>query len=249
MEHFVIWIRQISAWLYVPIYQNRLFFIDFWSFVHLWSGLMLLAVFVALKFKRAFVWLIGILALYEIFEISLIYFALGFFYPETIKDQLTDILIGIVGGVIGYLYLSRRQNKTEEIEPVFNVEFLLVSVTIAFIWTGNFNSFVSYSASGNSFSVTGFFCSVIFIYQFLRLFAELMKKKAGNKKKIFLNGSMFFSLLIIAGSLYAPKDGDPVLTYGQYIELLAFLVLFLIMSLLLYYIVLSLFKRASGILR
>jgi len=97
--------------------------------------------------------------------------------------------------------------------------------------------------------VTGFFCSVIFIYQFLRLFAELMKKKAGNKKKIFLNGSMFFSLLIIAGSLYAPKDGDPVLTYGQYIELLAFLVLFLIMSLLLYYIVLSLFKRASGILR
>jgi len=94
---------------------------------------MLLAVFVALKFKRAFVWLIGILALYEIFEISLIYFALGFFYPETIKDQLTDILIGIVGGVIGYLYLSRRQNKTEEIEPVFNVEFLLVSVTIAFI--------------------------------------------------------------------------------------------------------------------
>lgn len=249
MENFVIWIRQISAWLYVPIYQNRLFFIDFWSFVHLWSGLMLLAVLVAIKSKRTFVWLVVFLALYEVFEISLIYFALGVFYPETIKDQFTDIFAGIAGGALGYFHLSRRQNGTEEIEQIINVEFLLVSLTMAFIWAGNFKSLVSFSASGNSFSVTGFFFTVILIYQFLRLFAELMKKKADNKMKILLDGSMFLFLLILTVSWYASKDGALVLSFGQFVELLTFLVLFLIMSMPLYFMVLSLFKKASEILQ
>ena len=40
-------------------------------------------------------------------EILILYLALGIFRPETIKDQFTDIFVGLMGATTSYLFILR----------------------------------------------------------------------------------------------------------------------------------------------
>ncbi|WP_337866143.1 hypothetical protein [Ignavibacterium sp.] len=129
-------IRTNTDWLYVVIYQNKLFFIDYWSFVHFFSGALLPVVLANLKIKRFYLISILILVFYEVLEISLIYLAFNLFRPETIKDQFTDIFIGTIGVFI----ISSVKNRIDlsEFRGKRNNYFyaLISSMIIAFIWVG-----------------------------------------------------------------------------------------------------------------
>jgi len=126
-----------TNWLYTKIYQNSLFFFDLWSIVHCWSGFVIFLILKSLKIKRALPALLTILFVYEIIEISFIYFAFNIFKPETIKDQFTDIIVGMLGGTIGFLLckLSNLANKVHTKNLIYFAMFL-ASVTYSWLWVG-----------------------------------------------------------------------------------------------------------------
>lgn len=129
-------IRTNTDWLYVVIHQNKFFFIDYWSFVHLFSGIFLPVLLTNLKIRKVYFISIMILLFYEVLEMSLIYLAFNLFKPETIKDQITDIFIGTAGVVI----ISSFKNKTflSEFRKELSYYFyaMISSLTVAFIWVG-----------------------------------------------------------------------------------------------------------------
>jgi len=126
-----------TDWLYTKIYQNSLFFFDLWSIVYCWSGFVLFVALKSLKVRKALPVLFTILFVYEIIEILFVYFAFNGFKPETIKDQFTDIIVGMLGGTIGFLIVrfSRLTNKAHLRNLNLFVIFL-ASLTYSWLWVG-----------------------------------------------------------------------------------------------------------------
>lgn len=129
------YIRVNTDWLYTVIYQNKFFFIDYWSIVHFFSGFFLPVILINLKIRKAYFISFLTLLLYEIIEISLIYFAFNIFKSETIKDQFTDVIIGLAGIYTVYLlkdfYLKTRRDNLSNYIIAFISSFI-----ISFIWVG-----------------------------------------------------------------------------------------------------------------
>lgn len=152
MIEFVEYILDESAWLYTRIYQNQLFFIDLWSFVHLWTGFVLYLLFRAAGVQKPMLLLVLLLILYEIVEVLFVYFAFMIFLPETIKDQFTDIILGISGGGLCCLMLA-LVNKYHDKYPVFMPAFMafLASSSFAFFWVG----FYHYKYNVDFYNTTG----------------------------------------------------------------------------------------------
>jgi hypothetical protein len=168
-----------SAWLYTKIYQNDLFFFDLWSFVHLWSGFMLYLLIRAARLKRPMTILISILILYEIAEILFVYIALMIFRPETIKDQFTDIFLGILGGTACYFFLKMvAKFHMKFYQPIIAFIIFVVSSSYAFIWVGfyhyRYNVEVYNTPGINLSSFTAWTIGGVFILYMFRL---LRKKK------------------------------------------------------------------------
>ncbi len=129
------YIRVNTDWLYTVIYQNKFFFIDYWSIVHFFSGFFLPVILSNLKFRNVYLKSFLILVLYEIIEISLIYLAFNIFKPETIKDQFTDIIIGLAG--VYLIYLIKNFYLMEESKDLSNyLTAFISSFIISFIWVG-----------------------------------------------------------------------------------------------------------------
>jgi hypothetical protein len=181
MEHFVLWIKQITAWLYVPLYQNQLFFIDFWSLVHVWSGFTVIVSMYALKFKRTFPWLIFFLFTYELIEVLMVYFALDIFYPETLKDQITDIVVGLLGGLWAYQFLKFRIRGIGWVPAKISLEHILTSLSCAFVWTGNFSCFFSSPGLTLPFDWTGYVFMVAGCHLFLQTY--IYWRNGGEERK------------------------------------------------------------------
>jgi uncharacterized membrane protein YeaQ/YmgE (transglycosylase-associated protein family) len=134
---FVTYINSETAWLYTKIYQNRLFFFDLWSLVHLWSGFMIYLLIRASRSKRPFLVLVSILVIYEIVEILAIYIALTVFRPETIKDQFTDIFLGIIGGVLCRIFLTTVRRHWERFQGLIHAFIIfVVGSSYDFFWVG-----------------------------------------------------------------------------------------------------------------
>lgn len=129
------YIRVNTDWLYTVIYQNKFFFIDYWSIVHFFSGFFLPVILSNLKFRNVYLKSFLILVLYEIIEISLIYLAFNIFKPETIKDQFTDIIIGLAG--VYLIYLIKNFYLIKESKDLSNyLTAFISSFIISFIWVG-----------------------------------------------------------------------------------------------------------------
>ena len=97
MEKLYFLIRTNTAGLYHVLYSSPLFFIDYWSFVHLLSGFFLMGLARRLRVKRRWALLLTILLGYEVLEIAFIYASVRLFLPETFPDQVTDIVVGLAG--------------------------------------------------------------------------------------------------------------------------------------------------------
>ena len=149
---------QQTDWLYTKVYENNFFFIDYWTFPHLWSGLVVFYLLAAAGKKHKVFWLIFLITLYEIGEILLEIIALNIFKPETLKDKLSDVVVGISGGLIAYAIL-KWGSRNERSEPstkneginfsslarensdvrTRNTAIIFSSLTLAFLWAGNFH--------------------------------------------------------------------------------------------------------------
>lgn len=131
------WHFEHADWLYTKIYQNEFFFFDLWSIVHCWSGFVLYISLKAFHAKKPLSILLCILFVYNVFEVLFNYFSSNIFEVETIKDQITDIIMGMLGGMIGFLILRFNSlNKKTQIGNLDLFAIFLASVTYAWLWVG-----------------------------------------------------------------------------------------------------------------
>ena len=135
MEALGNYILSSTEWLYVKVCETPLFFIDYWSFVHFWSGLVIFSLLLGRIKQRRYLVCATILLLYECIEIAFIYGAFHVFRPETLKDQGTDIAVGLAGAWCARWWAtSRSQGILAGSRSDITAGF--VSVTIAFVWVG-----------------------------------------------------------------------------------------------------------------
>ena len=238
-DNFVIWFKNITSWLYVPIYQNPIFFIDYWSFVHFWSGLMILVSLVALKIRPIYLWLTIILILYEVSEMSIVYYALGIFHPEVIKDQITDVVVGLSGGFTGNLLLRKSPGINNRIRHLSDFRIIISSLTIAFIGTGNFNYLANSSDSANQFNFPGFLCAAIAGILILQIYSVSFKRVLGRKQRLFYSFN-FFCVLFLSGFL---NDRAKTLSDHLFVFFI-YGILLLVLAILFYEFLLVLFRKA-----
>jgi hypothetical protein len=191
-----------SSWLYTKLYQNELFFFDLWSIVHLWSGFSIYLLLRALQLKRPMIVLALILILYEIAEILFIYFAFMIFRPETIKDQFTDIFVGMAGAALSWLYLKAAARYREKaVSPAEIFLILVVSFTYAFVWVG----FYHYRYNNEAYNTQGIAWPTAMGWTFggvviLGLFRLLPVKKL--LPRLALTWLLFFTGLLAFEYLY-----------------------------------------------
>ncbi len=201
MDHFVIWIKGHTGWLYTQIYENPIFFIDFWSFAHLWSGFVVFSALLALRYKRPWMWLIIYLTMYEIVELLMLYFSNHVFKPETIKDQFTDIFVGILGGGVSYLYLNYRTLKRIGVLETIDFESLFVAETVSFLWVDRPHFFIFQPYQESSPSMVNYLWRILLGYLLLRMYARFRKTNGNYLRDIMLFTSAYFALYILSGFL------------------------------------------------
>jgi hypothetical protein len=121
--------------LYTKVFVGRFFFFDLWSINHMWTGFMLFLILSSLMFKRPLAVIAICLFGYEVFEILLTYFATNIFIPEIIKDQFTDIFIGLTGSIIGFLLIFNYAYLNDRFHQLMqNVFIFFISMSFAFLW-------------------------------------------------------------------------------------------------------------------
>jgi hypothetical protein len=144
------WFRVHTEFLYTIICQRGLFYFDFWSLVHIWSGLVLFVLLLAFNIKRRWFWLIFLIIIYEVAEIAFIYFALQIFRPERINDQILDNVVGIFAAILCYSILLYKSN-TKRVVYFPDWPFMLSSsLTFAFVWVGNYRYEYNYQTLNTS---------------------------------------------------------------------------------------------------
>jgi len=211
-----------TDWLYTRIYQNNLLFIDLWSFVHFWSGFGLIILARDLKIKHPFALMVIILVLYELLEISFLYFAMSVFRPETIKDQFTDIFIGIAGGASSW-YALKFICKNDLLNRKFTLQGIAfyAAITIAFIWVGFYRYEYNWgfmNSKGINFWALSWW--TIACYVTINLF--LLFRNRGPGISVIITYAIYFASLLIleycgyylAGMHEISKPGSNALIFG-----------------------------------
>ncbi len=179
-----------TKWLYTKIYENPVFFFDYWSFVHLIAGFLIILTLLAFNIKHRWAMLFALLTLWEIVELLFKFFALNIFKPETFKDQITDIVIGLISGLITYLIIKNKDKIYSKIHisQEFVASVMSTSV-LAFLWMGTYQ----YHYSANIFNTQG-----LNIWAFLLCFlgANLIIKSFIYCKNYFKKTSSSFVMLL-----------------------------------------------------
>jgi hypothetical protein len=170
-----------TKWLYYRLYDTRFFFIDYWSFVHIISGFMLVIILFAFNFKYKKTIFVSLVVLWEVAEILFKYFALNIFHPETIKDQINDIAIGFIGGYTTYLLINNRWKIHSKIHlsPQF-LSALFTALILGFLWSGTYQSqegIEIFSTTGLIFQNFFFWSASIALFIFALFFLHRFLKK------------------------------------------------------------------------
>lgn len=134
IRNLVLIIRDSTEWLYTILYQNNFFFIDYWSFLHFINGLLIVVLLTNFTIKNIITKLFIILFLYEFIEISMFFISLDIFKPEIIKDQITDIFIGLIGGIMWLTIVKFRKYSFGS-----QAAKLVTAFIISFLWVGFYN--------------------------------------------------------------------------------------------------------------
>ncbi len=125
-----------TSWLYTRLYENPLFFFDLWSLVHLWIGFVLFFLIKSIRIRKTFLYLFLILLAYGIIEFTIVSFRVGVFQSENIKGQISDIIVGILGGLIGLIFYTYLKRKPNHIRFQYLLIAFLSGVTYSFLWVG-----------------------------------------------------------------------------------------------------------------
>ena len=96
--------EQIAQLLNIILIENRFIFINFWTFVHFVSGFLLMMIMFKMK-KPKMITFLGLLVLYELFELIVIRSGSTFFQAEPFIDAVWDLIAGYLGGI---LYLKSK---------------------------------------------------------------------------------------------------------------------------------------------
>ncbi len=188
-----------TLWLYSVIYSNKLFFIDFWTFNHIWSGAFLFVVLTALKIKRVWLYLIMLLFTYEIIEILFRIFKLNLFKPEIIKDQINDIIFGIVGAFLCFYLMKFRKGKSFSIIPIkYPLTAFLTAGTFSYLYVGftNFRTDLLFENTV-SFKITFFAIYWVIFFCIIQIYEVFQIRIFGEIKSSTLLSFIFIPLLII----------------------------------------------------
>jgi hypothetical protein len=134
MRDVMQFIREFTVWLHQPLLEYGLFYIDLWSLVHFWSGLIIFVGLSALKWEKRWGWLAFFLLAFELVEATIFISIMKMFRPEKLPDCFTDIIVGMAGGYLIYL-LFEKWKVTSYVSKLFL--FWLTAGTLSFLWTGN----------------------------------------------------------------------------------------------------------------
>lgn len=95
----------IQQFLRQDVINAKYVYIDYWSFVHFTSGIILGFIFGRFYAKKnAWVVVLGFLLLYEVIELFLIGIL---FVGESITDVIWDIIIGMTGFFVSFLIIKK----------------------------------------------------------------------------------------------------------------------------------------------
>ena len=97
---------QVADILNTVLISNPIIFINLWSIGHLLFGFILMRMFLVDR-KDRFIKLFGLLVLYEILELTFIFFGSTLFRPELYIDQLYDLIIGMLGGYLATKWIMK----------------------------------------------------------------------------------------------------------------------------------------------
>lgn len=105
----------IAEFLQIVLFQNEFIYFDLWAIMHFFVGMILIWIFIRLfkmKGLKKFFWLFLTLALWEVFEFVMYgVIKSPLFRPEILNDVATDIVIGMIGGIIMAFYLWFKKKK------------------------------------------------------------------------------------------------------------------------------------------
>ncbi|OGU59240.1 MAG: hypothetical protein A2X64_01735 [Ignavibacteria bacterium GWF2_33_9] len=153
MQNIITLINQNTTWLYTKIYENQIFLFDFWTVTNFIIGSIIFCLMVILKIRYKYLYLIGILIVWEIIEMLVLYSNGDRFMIESLNDQFTDIILGLLGAGFAHLILHYfpKITKFKLIDLNF-ISSVLTAFLIAFLWVG----FYQYHYSRPTFNFPGF---------------------------------------------------------------------------------------------
>jgi len=99
----------ISDFLHINIIDKPYIFLDLWSIIHFFSGMLLIYILrlIGLKKYWKYITLLTLLILYEVFE----FFTIGIIFTvkESFIDIIWDVIVGMSGAVIfDLIYLLKK---------------------------------------------------------------------------------------------------------------------------------------------
>jgi len=177
-------IRVFTVWLHQPLFEFGLFYIDLWSLVHFWSGLILFAGLSARGWKNRWGWLATFLIAFEMVEATIFISIMKLFRPEKLPDCFTDIVIGMAGGYLVYLLFEKWK-----IAAAYSKLFLfwLTAVSVSFFWTGN----SGYIFSNLELNTTNFNWLVFFDWMMLGILFLYFYERMS-----FVNGNAYIAIAL-----------------------------------------------------
>ena len=92
----------VGTILQKKIINNNWIVLDLWSIVHLIVGgfVMLFLNFFNLSLRGRYLWLLGLLVAFEIFEVFLSLGLSQIYIRESLINAVWDVIIGLIGGTI-----------------------------------------------------------------------------------------------------------------------------------------------------
>jgi hypothetical protein len=137
-QEFYYLVLRKTAFLYTYLVRTPYFFLDVWSIVHFVSGAVLGLLLAARRIRRPFLVLLLILVGYELVEVALTFLAIQVFLPEVLPDQVTDVWVGMLGGLVGWSLVRRRGRAAggpvRAGQPAPFLRDLAVAVAVSAAW-------------------------------------------------------------------------------------------------------------------
>lgn len=192
------WFRVHTEFLYTLIYKNHLLYIDFWSLVHTWSGLLLFTLLIANGVKRKWFWFFFLIVIYEATEVAFIYFALHMFRPERLNDQVIDVFVGAFAAGICYFTLLYKSGEKRVVYLPTWILMIFSSVTFAFVWVGNYQYAYNYGIlNTNGINLWAFLLWLAGGFGLLKIYVFIKGREINVIKQLIYSWTIYVVSLLI----------------------------------------------------